>query len=129
MGAVAGAVGGLLFAPQSGKKTRAEITSMAARILKEVKVGAKDTEEKVKEVFGEKTKEAVDKYNEIRESVAGKVAAVKKAGNQIDRAKYGMIVDDVVAEFKDDIPNAKKGMERLSDQLKKDWEKVKKALA
>jgi gas vesicle protein len=129
LGAVAGAVGGLLFAPQSGKKTRAEISAMAARIMGEIKSGVKDTEERAKEVFGEKSKVAVEKYNQVRESVAGKVASVKKAGGEIDKAKYGMIVDEVVEEFKNDIPAAKKGAQKLSDQLKRDWDKVKKALA
>ncbi|MFA6250357.1 MAG: YtxH domain-containing protein [Candidatus Shapirobacteria bacterium] len=128
MGAIAGAIGGLLLAPQSGKETRAEITAIANKILKEIKGSLKETEGKAKEVFGDTTKGAVDKYNEVRETVAGKVAAVKKAGNQIDRSKYGMIVDDVVEEFKGDIPSAKKGAEKLAGQLKKDWDKVKKAL-
>ena len=39
LGAIAGAVGGLLLAPQSGEKTRKDISKMADAILKQIRLG------------------------------------------------------------------------------------------
>lgn len=129
LAAAAGAVGGLLLAPQSGKKTREDILKMLAKLTKEVQTGVKDTKTKVEEVFGEVTDEAVNKYKEIKTAVMEKVAEVKTAGKEIDREKYAMIVEDVVEEYKSDLKATKNGATRLIGQLKKDWEKVKKVLA
>jgi len=128
-GTLIGAVGGLLFAPQSGKKTREEIKKMLLKLDKEVETGVKDTKEKVVEIFGNASDEAVAKYKEIKSAVMNKVAEVKTAGKEIDKEKYSMIVEDVVIEFKEDLKATKDGTVKLIAQLKKDWEKIKKALA
>ena len=129
LGAVAGAVGGLLFAPKSGEETRGDILKLANKLAKAIKTEAENTEEKVTEVFGDASKAAKDKYNEISGKVMEKVAAVKSAGQEINKEKYGMIVEDVVSEFKDDFDATKNGATKLANQLKKDWLKIKKALA
>jgi len=128
LGAVAGAVGGLLFAPKSGEETRDDILKLANKLAKAIKTEAENTEEKVTEVFGDASKAAKDKYNEISGKVMEKVAAVKSAGQEINKEKYGMIVEDVVSEFKDDFDATKNGATKLANQLKKDWLKIKKAL-
>jgi len=128
IGAIAGAVGGLLFAPRSGKETRDEILKLAQNISKQIKTNAEDTETRVKQVFGEVTKSTMDKYQLIRSTIVSKVAAVKMAGNDIDRTNYTRIVDLVISEFKDDLAVTKLGASRMAEQMKKDWEKVKKAL-
>lgn len=125
---LAGAVGGLLFAPQSGKKTRDNLKKMLSDLNKGVETGVKDTKDKVMEVFGNASEEAVNKYKEIKSTVMKKVAEVKTAGKEIDKDKYILIVDDVVTEFKDDLKATKTGATKLALQLKKDWEKVKKVL-
>lgn len=129
IGALAGIVGGVLFAPKSGKETRADIAKVAAEISKQIKSSAEDTEARVKEVFGSSGKAATAKYKEIRNTVVGKVAALKTAGDEIDKEKYSMIVDDVVTEFKNDIEMAKGSATKMASQMKKDWEKIKKAIA
>jgi gas vesicle protein len=129
MGAVAGAVGGLLLAPQSGKETRKDIIKLANDISNKIKTGAGETKERVEEIFGKVTEEAVAKYNEIKNSVIAKVAALKTAGMEIDKEKYTKVVDDVVAEFKSDFGDTKSGATKIASYLKKDWDKVKKALA
>ena len=127
-GTLIGAVGGLLFAPQSGKKTREEIKKMLLKLDKEVETGVKDTKEKVVEIFGNASEEAVAKYKEIKSAVMNKVAEVKTAGKEIDKEKYSVIVEDVVEDFKEDLKATKNGAVKLMSQLKKDWEKIKKAL-
>jgi len=128
LGAIAGAVGGLLLAPQSGKKTRQEIVDLAEEITKEVKNKAEETRDQVKDIFGKYTEEGKEKYLEIKDEVIAKVAAVKTAGGNIDIEKYGQVVEEVVAEFKDDLAATKNGSSKISNYLKKDWVKMKKAL-
>lgn len=128
LGATAGAIGGLLLAPKSGKETRKDIANMAGDIAKKVKSTADETQDRVMEIYGNISKAAMDKYKEVSTMVVNKVAAVKTAGTDIDREKYSMIVDDVVSEFKDDFTATKNGATKMASFLKKDWEKVKKAL-
>ncbi len=129
IGALAGAVGGLLLAPQSGKETRKDIVKLASKISKNLKNEASETTKQIKDVFGKVTDDATAKYNEVKNSVAGKVAALKTAGEEIDSVKYGRVVDDVVEEFKSDLKATKTGASKIAEYLKKDWDKVKKALA
>lgn len=128
LGALAGVVGGLLFAPQSGKETREDIAKLAKEIEKNIKVGTKETESRAKAVFGKASKEAIKSYGKVKGLVVDKLVALKSAGNAIDKEKYEKIVEDVVAEFKNDAKVGRNGALRLKSQLKKDWEKVKKAL-
>lgn len=127
-GTLIGAVGGLLLAPQSGKKTREDIKKTLLKLNKEVETGVKDTKDKVVEIFGNASEEATNKYKEIKSAVMNKVAEVKTAGKEIDKEKYTMIVEDVVVDFKEDLKSTKNGAAKLVTQLKKDWEKIKKAL-
>jgi gas vesicle protein len=128
LGAIAGAVGGLLLAPQSGKATRKDIVKLANEISRKIRTETKETKERVKEIFGNVTDEAMAKYNEIKDAVVAKIASLKTAGAAIDGEKYSRVVEDVVSEFKDDLKSTKSGVTKISGYLKKDWEKVKKAL-
>ncbi len=129
VGALAGAVGGLLLAPQSGEKTRKEIAALAAEIAKKVKNKSNETKDQVKDIFGKYTQEGEEKYLQIKDAVLSKVAAVKTAGESIDKEKYGMVVENVVKEFRNDLASTKSGSSKIVSYLKKDWEKIKKALA
>lgn len=127
-GTLIGAIGGLLLAPQSGKKTREEIKKIISKLNKEVETGVRDTKDKVIDIFGNASDEAVAKYKEIKSSVMNRIAEVKTAGKEIDKEKYSTIVEDVVKDFKDDLKSTKNGTVKLITLLKKDWEKIKKAL-
>jgi len=128
LGAVAGAIGGLLLAPQSGKETRKDIVRLANQISKDIKTGVGETKKRVAEIFGKATDETVAKYNEIRNSIIAKIAALKTAGTAIDKEKYTRVVDEVISEFKSDFSDTKNGALKIAGFLKKDWDKVKKAL-
>lgn len=128
-GAVAGAVGGLLLAPQSGKKTRQQIANLAADIALSVKTKADDTRDQIKDIFGKYSEEAKAKYLKIKSGVTNKVAEVKTVSGEINKEKYGKVVEDVVADFKNDFVNTKDGATKMVNYLKKDWEKIKKAIA
>ncbi|KKQ64412.1 MAG: hypothetical protein US85_C0009G0001, partial [Candidatus Shapirobacteria bacterium GW2011_GWF1_38_23] len=111
-----------------GKKTRQEIKALAEELTLKVKTKADDTKNQVKDVFGKYTEEGKAKYLEIKDAVVEKVAAVKTAGVEIDKDKYGKVVEDVVADFKNDLKATKSGSSKIISYLKKDWEKIKKAL-
>ena len=129
VGALAGAIGGLLLAPKSGKETRKDIAKLASDIAKRIKTETSETKERVKDVFGKASEDTVDKYNEIKNAVIGKVASLRTAGEELDKDKYGKVVEGVVSDFKDDFKNTKTGAEKIVGYLKKDWERMKKALS
>lgn len=128
LGAVTGIIGGLLLAPQSGKKTRKDITELALKIGKQIESGAKETEARAKDVFGKASETTIAKYDEIKGAVVDKLVEFKKVGKTIDKEKYSTIVDGVVKEFKEDLSASKNGASKITKQLKGDWEKVKKAV-
>lgn len=74
VGTVLGALGGLLFAPKSGKKTREEIADASKKFNEEIKVKAVKT----KEVLTEKTKNSKDNINEARDKIASYLAAKRE---------------------------------------------------
>jgi len=127
-GVLAGALGGLLFAPKSGKETRKQISKLAADLAVNIKTEANETKLRIKDIYGNTTAEAERKYNEMRNAILGKVAAVKATGKEIDKVKYTKIVDEVVLEFKARLLATKESAVKFATYLKKDWDKVKKAL-
>lgn len=129
LGAIGGALGGLLLAPKSGEETRKQIARIAKEIAKDIKLESQETESKVRQVFGNAGKKARIKYKKIRRAVIAKLAEVKGAGEAIDKDKYLKVVDEIVTEFKDDFKATKSGAGKMSTLLKKDWEKMKKALS
>ena len=78
LGAIFGAIAGLLFAPKAGKETREDIKKFA-----------QDTKEKGEELFEGAKKE-----------VAVKLENLKKAGKEINGDDYKKIVDEIVENFK-----------------------------
>lgn len=129
IGAVAGVVGGILLAPQSGKETRKAISLLAAELSKKIQTSVNETESRVKDIYGKVSDEAMEKYNQIKNTVITKVASIKTAGQEINKDKYGKVVDEVVADFKSDFESTKSGASKIASYLKKDWEKVKKVVA
>lgn len=128
IGAVAGAIGGLLLAPKSGKETREDIAKLAKEIAGKIKTEADETRVRVKEVFGNASNAAMSKYTEVRQAIVDKVATVKTAGQEIDKEKYQMIVEDVINEYKSDMELTKDALVKLANLFKKDWNKVKKVI-
>lgn len=106
IGAVAGAVAGLLLAPKSGADTRASIKSGAVKLKADMQ----------------------NVYNDAIETIENKVEALKKAGKKIDAGKYRELVDNVVAEIADTKNLTSEEARHLGSQLRKDSEKFVKAL-
>ena len=126
LGAVTGAIGGLLFAPKSGEETRQDILKLANKLVKAVKTEVEDTEDRVVEVFGEATKTAKDKYKEITGKVMEKVAAVKSAGEEIDKE----IAENKkeVKRYIDHLEQFEKAVFTEITQLKQEIQKIKETI-
>jgi gas vesicle protein len=107
LGTFAGVIAGILLAPKSGAETREDIKKLA-----------EDLKDK-----------AEDLYAKARKEVEKKVASVKKAGEKLDETKYKALVTEVVDEFKKDAVVTSSAAQRLAEQLKADWNMVKKELA
>jgi len=85
IGTIAGVLGGILLAPKSGKETRKDLVNLANKIAKQANISLTETKKRTKEIFGDAGEVAVDKYRMIRSQVITKLAALKKAGQQIDK--------------------------------------------
>jgi gas vesicle protein len=107
VGALGGAIAGILLAPKPGEETREDIKKLAV-----------DLKEK-----------AVDTYEKARAEVEKKIEQVKKAGEKIDEGKYKRIVAEVVDEFKRDAKVTSSAAKQLGEQLSGDWEMVKREVA
>ncbi len=106
IGAIAGAVAGVLFAPKAGAETRKDIQELAENVRDK----------------------AVDTYSEARKKVEKKVKSMKALGEKIDEKKYSAIVNEIVDEYKSKDILSSDSAKKLGSQLKKDWTTVKKAV-
>lgn len=103
LGAIFGAIAGVLFAPKSGKETRDDIKKLAD-----------ETKEKGEDLFESAKKE-----------VALKVENLKKAGKKINGEDYKKIVNEMVQGMKVKGNVSGEAAKKLGEQLKTDWEEVK----
>lgn len=129
MGAIAGVVGGVLLAPKSGKETRADLSRLAAEMSKKLTTETKETNKRVKAVFGQASKEAEVKYQEVKSKVAVELAKIKAAGDKIDKDKYVKLVEKIVDEFRTNLSISKDSGAKLAGYLKTDWEKVSRGFS
>lgn len=106
VGAAIGAVAGLLFAPQSGDKTREEI--------KKLGLNAKD--------------KAQDKYLQARKKVETKLLEINEAGKKIDFEGYKKLVMQVVDEIKNDSDVTAQTAKEIGVKLNSDWNEIKSSI-
>ncbi|MCK9368476.1 YtxH domain-containing protein [Candidatus Dojkabacteria bacterium] len=106
MGAIAGAVAGVLLAPKAGSETRKDLEKLAKQWA--AKAG--------------------DIYEEAMEKVNEKLLALKSLGKKIDEQKYLTLVNEVIAELKNDGKVTSDVAHKMGLQLKRDWKKVQVAL-
>ncbi len=119
LGAIGGALAGILYAPKAGKETREE----AAKKIKELqkKFSDAEIERKVKTIFGKVTEETKDIYLNASKAVLERVADLKKRAGKIDRKKYQKLVDDVVSDVTASAKHSAKTLKLLKDNLVSDW--------
>ena len=107
LGAIGGAISGILLAPKSGKQTREDIKKLA-------------------EDLGDKAEEV---YSNAQKELKTKIENIKKAGEQIDEEKYKVLVSEVVRNLRTNQEITEKSAEKLGILLRNDWELVKKQLS
>lgn len=86
IGAVVGVVGGLLFAPKSGKETRTDIKEFAGESVDKVKAEYDELEAKAKKLAGSAAKKASTHVSKAKHAVANVASVAKafKSGNATD---------------------------------------------
>ena len=105
-GAVIGAAAGILFAPQSGVKTREDIKKLTLDM-------------------GDR---AQDLYYSARKQVEKKLKEIKMAGKKIDFEAYKKLVMQVVDEIKNDSDVTSETAKKIGLQLNEDWNDIKSAI-
>lgn len=116
-----------MLAPKSGKETRSDLTKLAEEMSKKLTTETKETNKRVKAIFGKVTKEADIKYQEIKSRIAVELAKIKTAGEKIDKDKYVKLVEKTVGEFKGDLAVSKDSSAKIVEYLKSDWERVSRS--
>lgn len=106
LGAVVGAVAGVLYAPKSGKETREDIKNKSIEV--------KDNATKL--------------YADARASLERKVTEIKKLNKKISLEKYNELVTEVINELKDRTTMSEEATKKLKQQLKNDYKKIESAV-
>ncbi|QQS64774.1 YtxH domain-containing protein [Candidatus Saccharibacteria bacterium] len=103
LGVVGGFVAGLLFAPKSGKETRADIKQAAEKLIDKVQKEAEDIfaqAKKVESTLEEKAKAELVRLKHKAEEARDKVkAAASKAADKKDDAALQAALDDAHSAF------------------------------
>ena len=110
-GIATGVLGGIMLARRSRMESRDEFIA------------------KIRDIYGIYNEEFRDKYNKVKEAVEKKALAIKSSGETIDQEKYVVVVDKIIEELKKDLTVTSDNAEKLAKYLKKDWDKIKKAIA
>lgn len=124
IGALGGALAGLLYAPKSGKENRKE----ASKRLKDLQkmFSEKEIEKKAKQIFGKATSETKELYLHTTKALLEKLNDAKDKVGSIDKKKYQKLVDDVVSDFKKQTKQSGDVVKKLKNLLVSDWKKLVK---
>ncbi|MBI4697756.1 MAG: YtxH domain-containing protein [Nitrospirae bacterium] len=91
IGGIVGAGVALLFAPQSGEKTRRDIAKAARRVKSDIKERAEDIADSIEDLvdkIGDRISEATSKGKEIEEGVRKNILnAIEEGQHMIDKQK------------------------------------------
>lgn len=121
--AALGAAAGLLFAPQSGAKTRDEIGKKAEAIATTFKQSREEIQEWLTEIFGTVNDTLEEAYLNIRGHILAGIDEVADKAQMTQKA-YEKIVDDVVKEASKDRDWAEEKVQALAKKFKGEWKKI-----
>lgn len=122
IGALAGVISGLIFAPKSGKQTRKTILKKIKelqRLLEE-----KEVDKKIKEIFGEASEEGKKIFNRVKEELITRLSQLKENIDQFDKNKYLAIINDVIKKVQKEFKKEVNTLDRLRNYLLEQWEKI-----
>jgi len=121
-GTVIGGLAAFFLSPNSGPENQ----KMVAEKIKEIEKLLADTdlEKKVKEIFGEATEEATIVYKKAKKDFIKALAEVKGTVEQLDKEKVAAVAHETVEILKKEVKHEGKEMEKLKDELSKEWKKL-----
>lgn len=125
--AALGAAAGMLFAPQSGAKTREELGKKAEELATTFKQSKDEIHAWLTEVFGTVTDTLEEAYLTIRGNILAAVDAVEDKAKFSQKA-YEKIVDDVLKEAGKDKEWAEEKVAALAKRFKGEWKKIQATL-
>lgn len=82
LGAIAGAIAGILFAPKSGKETRDEITDTLTKVKDEVAVRLSELKDITQETYHNVVNSVVQAYHDTRELTDEQASQIKSDLNE-----------------------------------------------
>lgn len=131
IGGITAAAAALFVAPKlADPKKRKELTKKINSLKKSL--APSNIDQTVKNIFGESTAQTKKIYNQAKEGVTLKIAALKDS-ETLDSKKYAAIVNQVVDVVKKEYAHESKRVGKLKQQLLEDWKKLdaekKKTLA
>lgn len=122
IGSVIGAIAAFFLIPTSGKENREIVANKLRDLMK--KIDAADIPEKVKEVYGEVTDNAVKTYTHIRKEILKQLRELKEKAEDIDRVKYQKLITAVLKEVKEDALTTTEKLDKIKVTFMKDWHHV-----
>ncbi len=122
IGAVAGALAGIFYAPKSGKQTRKEVGKKLDQ-LKE-KFTEMEIDKKVQDIFGTVSEEAKDQYLSVTKNLLEKMASLRDKADEIDTKKYQKMVEEVLVDFKEKGEKSAEVINKMRKHLVADWQSL-----
>jgi len=121
-GALIGGLTAFFFSPSSGPENR----EMVAKKIKELEklLADRNLEEKVKDIFGEATEEAKTEYKKAKKSFIKTLAETKGTIESLDKEKVKEVAQETVDILKKEVKHEGKEMEKLKEELAKEWKKL-----
>lgn len=121
-GALAGGLTAFFLSPKSGPENR----EMVAKHVKELEKLLKDKnlDKKLKKIFGEASQEAEDVYLKAKKNFVKSLAEAKSTVEHIDKEKVEEVAHETVEILKKEVKREGKEMEKLKEELSKEWKKL-----
>lgn len=122
IGAVAGALAGILYAPKSGKQIRKHVGKKLDE-LKE-KFSEMELDKKAQDIFGTVSEEAKDQYLAVTKDLLEKLADLRDKVGEIDTKKYQKMVEEVLVDFKKKGDQSATVIGKMRKHLMADWQSL-----
>lgn len=129
LGAVVGAVAGMLLAPKTGKELRKDAmkltTELKAKALEYQKqLEGKDSKEAAKFIFGDVSENSVKLFQKVQKDLSVELAILSQNAKKIDKKKYGEAVKNVIDNWKADKTIPEESLKNMKTYLVKDFKKL-----
>ena len=121
-GTIIGGLAAFFLSPNSGPENQKLVAKKIKELEKLLEEGNLD--EKVKAIFGEATEEATAVYKKAKKSFIKALAEAKGTIENLDKEKVAEVAHDTVEILKKEAKHEGKEMEKLKEELSKEWKKL-----